>query len=414
MMLHTNTAVLRTHNYTRLCKPFTAPRLRAGIAAMTDKKNKHCLRALWLRLFAIGLSCLLPLAGLEIVLRFLPVQSYVPYQPVNADSPVARYRPSCSFVYSNHWNFQDINHGRTNAQGFVSAFDYDSADSRPLIVVIGDSYIEARMVQFSQTMQETIRAGLHGDVRVYAFAMNGAALSQYLAFAQEARDSWRPDVLIVNIVSNDFDESFPAFHAISRFHYFTEDANGNLYPHLQGSYRPAWLREMVSHSSLVRYVYFHLHITDMPRKIRQIARSLKSVFLFKSPPPQTPASGNSFAERLSISRRAAEAFLNLLPAYAGLPPGSIVLVLDGQRLSLYRGRHKQDACFESMRRYIVERAGLLGYEVIDMHPVFERDFKIHGQRFEFTYDAHWNSRAHGLAGREILKSQTITRHFKDE
>jgi hypothetical protein len=244
--------------------------------------------------------------------------------------------------------------------------------------------------------------------------MNGAALSQYLAFAQEARDSCRPDVLVVNIVSNDFDESFPAYHAISRFHYFTEDANGNLYPHLQGSYRPAWIREMVSHSALVRYVYFHLRITDVPRKIRRIARSLKGVSRFKSPAPPAPASGNSFAERLSIAQRAADAFLDLLPAYAGLPPGSIVLVLDGQRLSLYRGRHKQDAFFESMRRYVVERAGLLGYEVLDMHPVFERDYTLHGQRFEFTHDAHWNSRAHGLAGREILKSQTIARHVMDE
>jgi len=379
---------------------------------MTDKEKKHAVRALWLRLVATGLSCLLTLAGLEIILHFLPVQSYVPYQPVNNDNPVARYRPCHPFVYSNHWNFQDINYGRTNAQGFVSDFDYAADDSRPLIAVIGDSYIEARMVQFSQTMQETIRAGLHGASRVYAFAMNGAALSQYLAFAKEARDSYRPDVLVVNIVSNDFDESFSDVHSISRFHYFAEDANGNLCPHLQGSYRPAWLREILSHSALMRYVYFHLRITDVPRKIRRITRSLQGVSPFKNPPPPAPASGNRFAKRLPISRRAADAFLNLLPAYAGLPPGSIVLVLDGQRLSLYRGRHKQDAFFESMRRYVVERACLLGYEVIDMHPVFERDYTIHGQRFEFTHDAHWNARAHGLVGREILKSQTVARHIK--
>jgi hypothetical protein len=381
---------------------------------MTDKEKKHGMRALWLRLVATGLSCLLTLAGLEIILHFLPVQSYVPYQPVNDDNPVARYRPCHPFVYSNHWNFQDINYGRTNAQGFVSDFDYAADDSRPLIAVIGDSYIEARMIRFSQTMQETIRAGLQGASRVYAFAMNGAALSQYLAFAQEARDSCRPDVLVVNIVSNDFDESFPALHSISRFHYFTEDANGNLYPHVQGSYRPAWLREMLSHSALLRYAYFHMRIADVPRKIRRITRSLRGVFHVKSPPPPAPAAGNDFAERLLISQRAADAFLNLLPAYAGLPPGSIVLVLDGQRLSLYRGLHKKDACFESMRRYVLERAGRMGYEVIDMHPIFERDFTIHGQPFEFTHDAHWNARAHGLAGRAVLTSQTILRHVKNK
>ncbi len=79
---------------------------------------------------------------------------------------MARYQPYRPFVYSNHWNFQDINCGRTNAQGFVSDFDYNAGDGSPLITVISDSYKEARMVQFSQTMQEVIRSGLHGTVRV--------------------------------------------------------------------------------------------------------------------------------------------------------------------------------------------------------------------------------------------------------
>jgi hypothetical protein len=79
-------------------------------------------------------------------------------------------------------------------------------------------------------------------------------------------------------------------------------------------------------------------------------------------------------------------------------PGNIVLILDGQRQCLYRGPLKKDACFESLRSYVLKRVGLMGYEVIDMHPVFERDFQAHGQRFEFTHDAHWNARTHGLAG----------------
>ncbi len=53
-------------------------------------------------------------------------------------------------------------------------------------------------------------------------------------------------------------------------------------------------------------------------------------------------------------------------------PGNIVLILDGQRQCLYRGPLKKDACFESLRSYVLKRVGLMGYEVIDMHPVFER------------------------------------------
>jgi len=396
----------------------TVSLLPAGMRAspgMTGKKATHSIHALWLGLGVTFLSCLLTLAGLEIVLRFLPVQSHVPHLPVNADSPVARYQPYRPFVYSNHWNFQNINYGRTNAQGFISDFDYNAADHRPLIAVIGDSYIEARMVPFSQTLQETIRSGLNDAVRVYAFAMNGAALSQYLAFAKMARNTYRPDMMVVNIVSNDFEESFAQFHAISRFHYFMGDTHGNLQPQLVGSYQPSWLREILSHSALVRYLYFHLRITDIPRNIKRLTRSLSGRSRSNKPPSiSSPSSAKKCQKDLEISHRAVDAFLHLLPEYAGLTPGSIVVVLDGQRLSLYRGLHKQDACFESMRHYISERAGLMGYEVIDMHPVFKNDFKTHKQRFEFTHDAHWNARAHELAGRAVLMSQTVTRHFKNE
>ncbi len=145
--------------------------------------------------------------------------------------------------------------------------------------------------------------------------MNGSPLSQYLAFAKTARDTYRPDLLVVNIVSNDFSESFSAFHTIKRFHCFTEDTHENLYPRLQEAYRPFWFREMVSYSALVRYAYFHLRITDVPRKIRRIIRSLPGIArLSHSATSATKKCGG----RLALSKHAADAFLGLLPEYAGL------------------------------------------------------------------------------------------------
>jgi hypothetical protein len=241
--------------------------------------------------------------------------------------------------------------------------------------------------------------------------MNGSALSQYLAFAQLAQKKYRPDVLAVNIVSNDFDESFAGPHSRTRFHYFTPDARGNLRPGLIGAYRVSWLREITSHSALVRYVYFHLRITDTPRKVKRMIRSLPGAARPGNTPPLPPAPKKIPADRSGPALRAAETFLQLLPEYAGLPCDKIILILDGQRRSLYEGPHKQDVLFETMRRYILKNAPALGYEVIDMHPVFQLDFQKHGQRFDFMHDAHWNERAHGLAAREVLMSETIKRNF---
>jgi hypothetical protein len=376
---------------------------------MTALKNKNTPRTHGqCVLLPVG-ACLLTLALLEILLRFLPVQSHIPYEPVNELNQVARYRPFRSFVYSHHWNFQDKNCGRTNAQGFVSDFDYDAEDPRPLIAVVGDSYIEARMVSFSDTLQERLRAVSGSTARVYAFAMNGAALSQYLIFARHARDTFRPEALIVNIVSNDFDESFAAFQAIARFHYFAEDADGELRPRLIGFYYPSRWRELLSHSALVRYMYFHLRITDAPRSIRNFLQGLSPVNRSKKSRVRSADMQKKSDDRRLLSERAADVFLRLLPGYAGLAPESIVLILDGHRHSLYDATRGQDAGFEHLRRYVAQRARPMGYEVIDMHPVFERDFKTYGQRFDFTHDAHWNARAHALAAREAAMTGTIRR-----
>lgn len=372
-------------------------------------KTRVGMRSVLLRFLAAVLPCLLLVVLLEGVLRFLPVQSHVSYQPVNGDNPVARYRPNQEFVYSQHWNFQHSTHGRTNAQGFVCDYDYDSENGGPLVAVIGDSYIEARMVPFPQTVQERVRAGLHGCARVYAFAMNGAPLSQYLVFASMARERYHPDALVVTIVSNDFEESFAAFHANPRFHYFEQAEGGRLVPRLAGEYRESPFRELIARSALVRYAYFHLRITDAPRAARRLLRrapwNIRSDKAGSSPPAQRGRAAAS--ARRDKSEQAAEAFLRLLPSCAGLPESSIVLVIDGHRRSLYGPARGRDAAFEHMRRYMLERAGRRGYEVIDMHPVFERDYQLHGRRFEFAHDAHWNARAHGLAAREVLRSGAL-------
>jgi hypothetical protein len=42
-----------------------------------------------------------------------------------------------------------------------------------------------------------------------------------------------------------------------------------------------------------------------------------------------------------------------------------------------------------------------GSHVIDMHPLFEVDHRVHGKKFEFETDWHWNERAHRLAAQAV-------------
>jgi hypothetical protein len=62
-----------------------------------------------------------------------------------------------------------------------------------------------------------------------------------------------------------------------------------------------------------------------------------------------------------------------------------------------------------VRTVFRKTAEALGYEVIDMDPLFFADFRLHGSRFEYPRDAHWNPTAHTLVAQAILSSRLIGR-----
>ena len=49
---------------------------------------------------------------------------------------------------------------------------------------------------------------LEDEIRVYSFGMNAAPLSQYLAYAEHASETYQPAALVIPIIENDFDESY--------------------------------------------------------------------------------------------------------------------------------------------------------------------------------------------------------------
>jgi hypothetical protein len=310
----------------------------------------------------------------------------------------------------------------TNAQGYISDFDYQTEDKTPLIAVIGDSYIEARMVPFQNTVQETLRRGLDGRARVYGFGFSGSPLSQYLAVARGIRDVYKPDMMVFNIVSNDFDESFTAYRNIPRFHYFIKDDSGHWYPQLIGTYQNSWIKEFVSHSALVRYVYFHLNISDTINDLLFKWRSLKLSMTTDDIQEKmnVPAkellvvdniSADMSPERVSLSREGIDAFLTLLPEMTGLPAVQIILMIDGQRYDIYSGAGGNEEFFGVMRSYLIQQALAQSYQVVDMQDVFAKDYARHQKKFEFEQDGHWNAYAHGLAGQALLDQTSLKNRY---
>lgn len=66
-------------------------------------------------------------------------------------------------------------------------------------------------------------------------------------------------------------------------------------------------------------------------------------------------------------------------------------------------KHFEDSFFGIMRRYFIQSALDKNYHVIDMKPVFSKDFARHGERFETPRDAHWNERGHRVVAERLFE-----------
>ena len=168
---------------------------------------------------------LLPFLLVEGAFRLLPV-AYLPrIQPVSETSPVVRFEPNVEYRYSRDWNFSVVTHKRTNNFGFIHSADYRPEERSPLLAVIGDSLVEANQVEPGQNFAERLNAALGGRGRVYSLGISGAPLSQYLVYAEFARDAFRPSAMAFVVAPNDFEESLLKYKTEPRFHYFAEDGS---------------------------------------------------------------------------------------------------------------------------------------------------------------------------------------------
>jgi hypothetical protein len=349
-------------------------------------------------------TVLFVLAFTEIILHFLPVASGLRAVAVTADNPVYQFRPNRPFTYSLGWDMHNINYGRTNNAGFVNNQDYRRDDPSPLLAVIGDSYIEARMVPFADTLQGRLARALNGRSRVYSFAAGGAPLSQYLIWAEHAVRVYGARTLVLNIVGNDFDESLPAYRAAPGFWLYMPDARGELRLRLV-EHRPGWIKEIARASALARYMALNLHVQETFGIIE-----LREFTFFTQAKAAPRYAGNTAAdadaERLDVSRAVIDAFFRDLPVMTGLSPKSVLFTIDGfrypQAAETGRGTY-----FDVMRRAFLEKARGLGYEAIDLDDHFIPIHQRSGERFEFPDDGHWSAIGHRVAAQAAQSSQLL-------
>jgi hypothetical protein len=350
--------------------------------------------------FFINLGLLLaPLLLLEGAFRFLPV-AYLPrIEAVNQAAPVARFEPNVDFRWSRDWNFSVVTRKHTNNYGFVSAIDYRPEERTPLLAIVGDSLVEANQVDAGKSVAEVLHAGLGGKGRVYNFAISGAPLSQYLAYAEYARKDFRADSLAIVVAPNDFDESLLKYKSEGRFHYFGDDGSVQ-----RVDYDLSGVKAVLRHSAVLRYVMQNIEAGQRLDLLWQTVRGERAKFL----------QGDDLEKRLADSKRAIDIFFEQLPARTGLGPDRVVFLLDPLRRAIYSPEawaEAEKSFYGRIPPYFAEQARARGYEVIDLRPTFVQSYKV-GRMIEVApTDSHWSVLGHQVVAEELARSKVFNRTF---
>ena len=346
------------------------------------------------------LSIFSVLLVLEVVFALLPVRDFEYRAPLD-DNPVVRYQPLRQFTWSRGWNFEVVNQVRINNYGFVSDYDYVPDATTPLTAVIGDSFVEAFMLPYGETCAGRLADHMAPAGRVYSFGLGGAPLSQYLQYAQYAQETFRPHAMVFIIIANDFHESWLKYSSGAPLLYFEESDMGE--PHLvQPFWEPKIWKQVLKKSNLFKYIFLNL---DYGNKY-QIWKTGK-VPLYPDVLHQSASLRPGLAEE---SRRAIDHFFSLLPTMAGLAPPQITFVVDAPRFVLYgeEAEYNQDSHRALNRQYFMAVTRRLGYETLDMFPVFSDHWNTNRARFDwYPKDTHWNALGHSLCFEALVKSTRV-------
>jgi hypothetical protein len=328
---------------------------------------------------------------LEVVLRVLPVLSGTYAADPRSTWPVHTMIPNTSYTYSTGWNLQNIHRGRTNNYGYASPMDYQPG--RGGVAVFGDSYVEALMNEYADTLQGSLNEYLKTPRKVMSFGMSGAEMPDYLGTAAVVRDRFAPDWAVVVITLGDFTRGFSATPG---YFEWAPDRSPpiRLKPEIHRSALSKWVRTV----ALIRYLRGNLSLR--PSELVRLRRGSDAAAGIGSCQPEVLSK-----EDESLL----EAFAKELAPAAGLDPGHVILVFDSDRKAIYAGQTAAERQGCPQRATLAndrlkELAALSGLHVIDSDPVFRRHFSAGlGPVDRAPIDAHWNPAAHGLIAQEVAR-----------
>jgi len=346
---------------------------------------------LWVTLPAI-LFCLL--IAEFVVFRFIIPACQYPLYSYDEHFKLLHFQPASSGLFTAGRLAEVRGRWRSNNFGWNSEIDYvpGIGKKRPLVAVVGDSYVEAFQVDVDRRFPALLQSLMGDDYLVYSFGISGAALSQYLHMSRYVNQVFNPQILVINVVHNDFDESLANLVRVPKF--------------LQIAMRNGAFTEVpptpLQHSIFTRI----LRLSAFFRYVDQncgLYNLFNNISLLLNPPLKLPTYNanidvDAVTRERELIRRGARFLVATIRAEN--PDKRVIIQMDGPRFDIYNNNlassnvwwlHEimRDACRDNR------------IEFLDLTEPFARHFKEFQQHFENQADWHWNKLGHEVVARAL-------------
>ena len=316
----------------------------------------------------------------ELLLRALPV-STASLTGYYIDPLILTYPPGHHWQVSTGWDLRNSRSLRANNMGFAA--DGDFLPDPSAIGLIGDSYVEAGMLEASERPAAQLAAALGQQRKVYALGGPGSALLDYAERIRFASERLGVRDFVVLMEAGDVRQ---ALCGSGNVHGPCLDRQ-SLQPRVETLPGPSLAKRVLRESALAQYLVGQIKL--------DAARLPGQMFPAAAKKEAAPTSASEQALQAQEAQRAAmmnavtEAFFARIKPYA---QGRLVFVVDGRRSAAAPSTplmQERDAFIALARQH--------GASVVDAEPLFRQH--VEKSRLSLAVspgDSHLNALGVGL------------------
>ena len=297
---------------------------------------------------------------------------------------------------------------RINSNGWNSKYKHynikkDAKKYR--IAIIGDSYIAGNQVDYKKSFAEQLEAKLGPSTEVYRFGIDGAPLSQYLEMLRKEVLKFSPDMVIINIVHNDFNESYSTVGGVFRSSFLKLKIENNKVTQEIApiEYQAPWYSWIREGSATWKYLAYRQQIRfDV----------LRNLILGKDHTIEYRANIDTkrLKEDLKNNAIITDYLLNQIKEICDSTGIELIVLMNADNESIYEkdklGKISNTSIL-TLNKIATAAAKKHDIHFIDLHGLFEKEYSINKKRFNFINDGHWNEYVHNLVA-DILEEYIKT------